>query len=171
MNVSDGVLNNLSSSKFSQNNSLNNVSIDNKIENLNNTSLEGFDTFIEMMQKNYLVLFFTVSILIYLQTKLNTLKSSDTLGNEREINIVHRSTIFIFLWLLVNISSFFYICVIDPTYLYISDIISMSYGFLFLSSLALAIRETIEISIKYLFDNVSTFLKKIKKLPEYISKL
>lgn len=145
MNVSDEILSNLSSTHLSQN--------------------EGYDAFISLMQKNAPLLIIPATVILFLMNKSTGLKKADSLSSEREIKIINHSTLIIFVWLCLNIFGYYWIYVVDQTYyLFIYNMLSLSWVCLIVSSLGFAIREPIMGSVKNFIDIFSSFNKTVKKI-------
>jgi len=145
MNVSDEILSNLSSTHLSQN--------------------EGYDAFISLMQKNAPLLIIPASVILFLMNKSTGLKKADSLSSEREIKIINCSTLIIFSWISLNIFGYYWIYVVDQTYyLFINNMLSLSWVGLIVSSLGFAIREPIMGSVKNLIDIFLSFNKTLKKI-------
>lgn len=156
MNTSNESLNSTLGSNFPQNISLNNSSV-------------GFEPFFSIIQKNIALLIIPASVILYLLNKLNGLNNNPN-KNEREIGMTHKSIMCIFGWVVCNIAGYYYIFIIDTTFLSWNNEISTSWIILIIISLALAIRETISIFIKNCIEFIINLHKKIKKILHCILK-
>ena len=171
MNVSDKILSNLSSSDLSQNLTSNNTLIGKSLENSTNVLLQGFNNFATVMNKNILLLGIPATVIFLLEKDVKGLQSADGFVDERKIKINRRLIGILFLCILLNISGYFFIFVIDSTYLIVNNMIPLSWIFLIPVSIAFYIRSTILEYIRYLFNFLFSFHRMTKKLLHCISKI